>query len=117
MNPKREAKRGHPQSAEWILRELARVRGPHHPSGEIARPSVGIEQLAGQGVESHGVEGEVAAPGRLLETHARVHHDLETQVARPGLRFPARQGDFQGEASDAEHGKGPADPADPSEWP
>ena len=88
------------RAANWTARSTRRLSSPN-VRGSTARsdprarrsraPVERIEVLAGQRIERDRVDGEIAAPGRLLDRHRRIALDGEAAMAAAGLRVAARQ--------------------------
>jgi hypothetical protein len=82
-----------PQHAQAVVAERRRVHRPQHASVEIRTSTERILGGPGQGVERDGVDGEIAAPCSFRDGHRRVALHVESLVAAPAFRLPARQRD------------------------
>ena len=80
----------HPQA---VVAEGPGIDRAQQPAVEVRAPPMRIDVLAGQRVERDGVDGEVAAPRRVLDRHLGIAFDREPAVAASGLRIASRQRD------------------------
>ena len=83
------------QHAEAVVTERPRIDDAQHAVGEVVAAVERIEIAFPQRIPGDRVDGEVAAPRRLLRIEPGVADDLESLVAAPGFRFAAGQRDVQ----------------------
>jgi len=82
-----------PKHAQGIFREGS-AGVTEEPVAQVGLPAMGINQLTGEGVEGHGVYGEIP-PGECLGwLHEWIRPDFEPPVADPCLPVGARETDI-----------------------
>ncbi len=102
-----------PQHPQAVVAERHRIDDPQHPVGEVVAAVERIEVRLAQRIPRDRVDGEVAAPRRLLRIEVRIADHLEPLVAAPDLRLAAGQRHV--EAADLVDGEALADGVDRAE--
>lgn len=97
-----------PEDAEGILGEVGADVAQHAPT-EVVLAVPGVDELAGEGVAEDGVDGEVAAGGRLGVGEVRVGGDGEVAVPGAQPRLAAGQGHVDVKAVELDDAEGGAD--------
>ena len=70
------------QHAQAVVGERARIDDAQPAGRQVVAAVEGIQVLAGERIPGDGVDGEVAAPGGLLERHRVVAFDRGTRCGR-----------------------------------
>ena len=94
------------QAPQRILRKGLWIDGAQRPGFEVTSPTVRIEHFAGEQVEAHAVDRQVASPRGGLEIQRRVHFDVEAAMSRPDLAVPSRQRKVDVEVGEPQHAEG-----------
>lgn len=97
-----------PEDAEGILGEVGADVAQHAPT-EVVLAVPGVDELAGERVAEDGVDGEVAAGGRLGVGEVRVGGDGEVAVPGAQPRLAAGQGHVDVKAVELDDAEGGAD--------
>jgi hypothetical protein len=84
---------GCPQGSERVIAESLYIRGPQDPKEKVIHPVEGIEELPGERVQGHGVDGEVPAPSSLFDAHPWIAIDLEVFVTGPNFAISPGDGE------------------------
>ena len=67
-----------------------------------------IQNFPGEGIQHHGVDGEIPAAGGVFIGKKGIHGHVEIPVAPAGAGFPAGHGDVQIRMPQAQHAEGRA---------
>ena len=93
----------HSQRPQGVFGEGARVGGAEHAALEVPSPSEGVDDLVGEGVAGHAVDGEVAPPRRALEVEVGIARHREAAMPRCDLAVAARQREVRIDVGEAQH--------------
>ena len=82
-----------PQHPQAVVEKALAIDDAKEAPADIATAVEGIQVLPGERIPGDGIDGEIAAPRRLLNRHRRIAGDLEPAMAAAGFRFAAGQRD------------------------